>query len=334
MIIRHRTGHLSRRGLLAAALSAAWVPQGIAQARRRRIAWITSKAADADAFRINPFRSALQAKGWIEGKTIDILWTFAVDGTGPIDDAVAKVMAYDPEVVVAETTGLTQKLNQRNGRLAVVALSAGSLEGVGLIDNIKRPGRNVTGNQMLSTDLIYKRVELIKEIVPHATSIVFIEPLTPVASMQQDYVRTARTAAEQYGLTFHHRIARKPAEFDEIYRDLAADRSQVALVPSNPLTVNNVEAVVSAAAKHKVIAIYEIALFVKAGGLLSYGPNRDRFPLVAADYVDQILRGAQPGDLPIYQSSDYELALNLNAAKEIGISIPHSVLARAVEVVE
>lgn len=187
---------------------------------------------------------------------------------------------------------------------------------------------------MLSSDLIFKRAELIKELLPHATAMVFMEPLTPAALMQRSYVDTAALAAEKYGLKFEKISVRNLDEIEELYRTLSVDRSQVVLVPSNPLTVNNARSMVNSAIRHRVVSIYEVTLFVKVGGLISYGPNRDKFPLVAADYVDQILRGVPPGNLPVYQSSDYEMAINLNTARGIGAQIPHNVLARAAEIID
>lgn len=327
--------HLSsRRTFICALFSFSILQKAIAQPQRHRIAWVTSKTSAADASRVAPFLAALRAKGWTEGYSIDIIWSFAGDKNDEIDKSIEEVISQKPDVIVAETTGIIVKLNRAKNRSAIVSLSAGSLEGADLIDSINKPGRNVTGNQMLSSDLILKRAELIKDLLPHATAMVFMEPLTPAALMQRSYVDTAALAAEKYGLKFENFSVRNLDEIEEFYRTLSIDRSQVVLVPSNPLTVNNARSIVNSAIRHRVVSIYEVTLFVKFGGLISYGPNRDKFPLVAADYVDRILRGVTPGNLPIYQSSDYEMAINLNTARDIGAQIPHNVLARATEIID
>ncbi|SFM79027.1 ABC transporter substrate-binding protein [Methylobacterium pseudosasicola] len=330
----HKNLGLSRRAFVGVFLSGSILSKAVAQAQKRRIAWVTSKTSTADASRVEPFRAALLAKGWTEGKNIDILWSFAGDKNDDIDAAIEEAISQKPDVIVAETTGIIVKLKRLKEKSAIVSLSAGSLEGADLIDSINKPGRNVTGNQMLSADLIFKRAELIKELLPNATAMVFLEPLTPAALMQRSYVDTAALAAERYGLKFKKLSVRNPDEIEELYRMLSADRSQVVLVPSNPLTVNNAKSIVNSSIRHQIISIYEIIAFVKVGGLISYGPNRDKFPLVAADYVDRILHGVSPGDLPIYQSSDYEMALNMNTARELGVQIPHNILARALEIID
>jgi putative ABC transport system substrate-binding protein len=325
---------LSRRAFNGAALSHVLISKAAAQTQMRRVAWVTSKTLIADASRVEPFRAALRTKGWVEGKNLEFIWGFAGEKNDDIDAVIEQSMLQHPEVAVAETTGIIVKLKRFKDNLAIVSLSAGSLEGADLIESINRPGRNVTGNQMLSTDLIFKRAELIKELLPEATTMVFMEPLTPSALMQRTYVETAALAAEKYGLKFEKVSVRNPDEVEELYKKLSSDKAKVVLVPSNPLTVNNAKKIVSSSINNQVLSIYEVTLFVKSGGLISYGPNRDKFPLVAADYVDRILRGALPGDLPIYQSSDYEMALNLNTARAIGIQIPHNILARAAEIID
>nr|WP_281436107.1 ABC transporter substrate-binding protein [Methylobacterium sp. OT2] len=325
---------LSRRAVIKVLPIIPIASKATAQLQKRRIAWVTSKTSIADASRTEPFRAALRAKGWIEGNNMDILWGFAGDKNDDIDAVIREAITQRADVIVAETAGIIVKLKQLKYESAIVSLSAGSLEGVDLIDSINRPGRNVTGSQMLSTDLIYKRAELIKELLPSASTMVFMEPLTAAALMQRSYVETAALAAEKYGLKFLKISVRSLEEVEELYNGLSVDTSQVVLVPSNPLTVNNAKRVVSSSVINCVLSIYEVALFVKVGGLISYGPNRDKFSLVAANYVDRILRGVPPSDLPIYQSSEYEMSINLNTARDIGIQIPHNVLARAAEIIE
>lgn len=334
MTIRQKSSMLSRRAIIKAFLICPIGSKAAAQSQKRRVAWVTSKTSIADASRTEPFRAALRAKGWIEEGNIDILWAFAGDKNDDIDAVIREVIAQRADVIVAETAGIIVKLKQLKYESAIVSLSAGSLEGADLIDSINRPGRNVTGSQMLSTDLIYKRAELIRELLPSASTMVFMEPLTAAALMQRSYVETAALAAEKYGLKFVKISVRNPDEVEELYKRLSIDASQVVLVPSNPLTVNNAKKIVKSSNDYRVLSIYEVALFVKVGGLISYGPNRDKFPLIAADYVDRILKGVPPSDLPIYQSSDYEMVLNLNTARDIGIQISHNILARAAEIIE
>ena len=225
---------LSRRAFNGAALSHVLISKAAAQTQMRRVAWVTSKTLIADASRVEPFRAALRTKGWVEGKNLEFIWGFAGEKNDDIDAVIEQSMLQHPEVAVAETTGIIVKLKRFKDNLAIVSLSAGSLEGADLIESINRPGRNVTGNQMLSTDLIFKRAELIKELLPEATTMVFMEPLTPSALMQRTYVETAALAAEKYGLKFEKVSVRNPDEVEELYKKLSSDKAKVVLVPFQP----------------------------------------------------------------------------------------------------
>lgn len=325
----------SRRAFIGGmTLALAASSTSMAQGYLRRVAWVATMSPEEDKVSADIFRNSLRSKGWVEGENIHIEWFWGRNELERVDALVRDAVSYDPEAVVAQTAGIAVKLATLNGKMPIITLRAGSLEGTGLIKSLSKPGKNVTGSQIFSPDLIVKRVEIIKEIIPNLKGIAYIEPLTASAILPEIYIESAMNAANQFGLDFYRYTVHKVEDFDAVFGEIESRRIEAALVPANPLTTNNGKVIVDSALNHRLPTGYEYAELVRLGGLMSYGPRKNQFPAIAADYVDKILRGAFPGDLPIQMPTEFELAVNMKTAATLGLTIPFSVLSRAAELIE
>jgi len=220
---------------------------------------------------------------------------------------------------------------QRAGRtIPIVVAAAGDLVAYGFVASLAKPGGNVTGLQTMSLDLTGKRLELLREAVPNARNVVLLVPL----AYPQIKVQEAHIAAGPLGMQISVLRLRNPNTFADAFSEITPSRYDGLLVFSDPFTFSRRKAIVSLAATTRVAAIYEAREFVDVGGLMSYGPNLPALYRRAAGYVDKILKGAKPANLPVEQPTKFELVVNVETAKALGLSIPQSILVRADELIQ
>jgi putative ABC transport system substrate-binding protein len=205
--------------------------------------------------------------------------------------------------------------------------------GSGLVESLARPGGNVTGVSSLETELIVKGVELMHDVVPKAKRMAVLMSDNPVHPSQ---LKRSQDAARDFGLTVLPTMVRSSEDFEEAFRSMAKQKAEALIVLGGPpfnLSAHG-RKLVELAAKAKLPAIYRARNWVDAGGLLSYGINLSKNWSLAATYVDKILKGAKPADLPVQQPTEFELVINMKTAKTLGLTIPQSVLLRADQIIE
>ena len=280
------------------------------------------------------FRSSLRALGWIEGQSVSFEIRHAVGETARFIVFARELAAANVDVICVTSAGLAEIARQATTSIPIITAGAGDLEGSGLVASLRRPGGNVTGMQMLNPELMSKRVELLKELVPNLKRIALIEPITPGANITDRYVAVTKDAASALGAQVSEVTVRRPDEFATAFAGLAREGNQAAIVIANPLSANHRHEVISSAARASIATMYELRVFVIDGGLISYGVEAGQLFRGAAGYVDKVLRGASVADLPVQQATTFELFINLKAAKLIGMTVPPSLLARADEVIE
>ena len=204
----------------------------------------------------------------------------------------------------------------------------------GLVTSLARPGGNVTGLSVLAPELVGKRLELLKQAVPGVSRVAVLwQPGAYGERTEKDMLKGAEVAARALGVRLQFVEARGPADFDRAFSDMTRARAGALTVLASAMFFNERRRLVDLAAKNRLPAVYPLREFVDAGGLMSYGPNLADLFRRAATYVDKILKGAKPADLPVEQPTKFELVINLKTAKALGLTIPPSVLARADEVI-
>jgi putative ABC transport system substrate-binding protein len=269
----------------------------------------------------------LRELGCVEGRNIAFASKFAVGDPAGFSGMAADLVQMKSDVIVTTSAGLAMLAQQASRTIPIVAATAGELEGTGLISSLRRPGGNVTGTQILAPELMGKRVELLKTLVPNLTRLGVIKPISPAAIITPNYMARIVEAAEAAQVQVRPFEVRHPDAFGPAIAMLSQD-CQAMTVLANPLAATNAKAIAASAIEHRLPAMYEWRFYVLAGGLLSYGADNLALHREAAAYVDKILRGANPGDLPIQQPTKFELTINLKTAKALGLTIPLALLAR------
>ena len=317
-------------GLLAAPLAAeAQVGTG-----PRRIGLLDSGSLAGRAPLWEAFRQGMRELGYVEGRTV----TFEARGAdGKIEQLPAlatELVGLKVDVLVVGASSAAQAARQVTATIPIVMASGNPLE-AGYAGSLARPSGNVTGLTSLSLELSRKRLELARELVPGASRFVVLseEYFSQPGTITDRIVQETRAAGQALGVRVDAVAFRNPAELDGAFSAMARGGRAVLLVnPSGPMFAER-RRLAELALKHRLPAVYDAREYVEAGGLVAYGPNRRELFRRAAAYVDRILKGATPADLPIEQPTTFELVLNMRTAKALGLTIPPSVLARTDEVI-
>jgi putative ABC transport system substrate-binding protein len=291
-----------------------------------RVGFLSPSAISGKFLRIEAFKRGMQELGYIDGQNILIEHRTAAGKTAQFPKLVAELIALKVDVIVAVGAQAAQAAKQATNTIPIVATS-GDPVGAGLVESLARPGGNVTGLANLSYDLAAKRLELLKEVVPKASRIAVI--------WSKDALNPARWIHEMEGAAAIMKIFLKPIEvkgpkdFDAVISTIKKQGHDGFIPLRDPHIVNQMKQVVLLAAKNRLPGVYDDRAFVEAGGLMSYGTDLADLDRRMAVYVDKILKGAKPADLPVEQPMKFELVINLKTAKQIGLMIPPNVLARA-----
>lgn len=328
---------MSRREALLALLAigfASATPRALAQpvARMRRIGFITLRSGpnEYDA----AFRDALRSLGYVEGRTIRIDYRWAAGNEKRADELVADLLAQNVEVIVAATAPAIRAAMRATKRIPIVMAATADPVSSGLVASLARPGGNVTGLSLVSPDTAAKRLQLLQELVPSATRIGVLLMNTGVAREFDALIGQLEPAAQRLGLRLSMAAVRSGEEIDAALATMQRDRTHALIVAATPVSIDNRKLIAELAARHRLPAMYEVDGFVEAGGLVSYGPSLADMYKRAAIYVDKILKGAKPADLPVELPIKYDLAINLTAAKALGLQLPQTLIVRADRVIE
>ncbi len=325
----------SRRALLLASLTGVINPRAVRAQQTPRVARVGilgPTTAEAFAYGVDVFRERLRDRGWVEGQNLTIEVRFADARYERLSALAAELVDLSVDVIFAMSSPAINAAKRATTTVPIVIETLGDAISTGLVTNLARPGGNVTGVSGFAPELGGKRLELIRELLPKAVRIGFLtNPTNPATST---VIHATQTAARQMGLQLHAVDVRQPTELDAALETVVRARSEALLVGTDPMLFSQRERIVELAARHRLPAVYENRRLVDIGGLASYGPDQTERFRQAADYVDRILKGARPGDLPIQRPSTFELVVNLKTAKRIGLTIPPTLRLRADHVIE
>ena len=299
-----------------------------------RIGYLATSVAASPHLR-EAFLQGLRDLGYVEGRNVVIEYRDLEGRHERIPALVTELIALKVGVIVVTSTPSAMAVKQANSNIPTVFTWAADPVGSGLVTSLARPGGNITGLSFLAPDLIGKRLELLKQAVPGVSRIAALwRPGDYVERMEKDMLTEADRAAGALRLRLQVVEARGPEDFDRAFSDMIKARADAVTVQSTNVFFIERRRLGDLAAKHRLPAIYPAREFVDAGGLISYGPSVADLHRRAATYVDKILKGAKPGDLPVEQPTKFELVINLKTAKALGITMPPSLLLLADEVIQ
>jgi putative tryptophan/tyrosine transport system substrate-binding protein len=284
-------------------------------------------------------REALQGLGWTEGQNIAIDFRFAPPSATTQADRLAKLVANAEDLarlkvdaIVAVGDPAVEAARRFTNTIPIIMLAVGDAVGAGFVSSLSRPGGNITGIGALSVELSGKRLELLKQIVPHVNRVAVVwNPGNPAGILG---FRETEGAAKRLGVALHSVPVRQQAEIPAAFATMVQSKMEGFVVVTDPLTWTARRGIIDLATKHRLPAVYELREYVDEGGLASYGPSLVELSRRVAVYVDKILKGAKPGELPVEQPTQLELVLSVKAAQTIGVTIPQSVAIRADSVIQ
>jgi ABC-type uncharacterized transport system substrate-binding protein len=281
---------------------------------------------------VQVFREALQAAGWVEGRNLTLDVRYPGEQYDRLPEQATELVRLKVDVLATLGTPATLAARRATTTIPIVMESLSDVVSIGLVPNLARPGGNITGVSGFAPELSGKRLGLIREILPRAERIaVLANRANPVAV---PILRATESAAQQTRMKLRMFDVRQSAELGAVFETMRREHTDAVILVADPLLFSERSLIIQLAARHRLPAFYETRLFPEGGGLLSYGPlAQERFQRMAV-YVDRILRGARPGELPIEQPTKFELVINRKTAKALGLTIPPSVLARADEVIQ
>src|SRR5262245_3516997 len=296
-----------------------------------RIGYLTTSFISEVTGRVDALRQGLRQLGYHEGKNINIEYRYGEGKPDRLPSLVRELIDQKVELIVTHGFPPARAAKQATTTIPIVMAVIGDAVGAGLVASLARPGGNITGLTTISSELYDKRLELLKEVSPKISrvAILFSEtsPATEIA------MNEIRVAANSLGLQLQTMEVRNPGDFENAFKTVIKGGANALIVLQGPLTSSYRKRVIELATKNRLLATYHESEFPEAGALMSYGVSYSDMYRRAATYVDKILKGAKPADLPVEQPTKFELVINLKAAKQIGLTIPPNVLARADRVI-
>ena len=276
------------------------------------------------------FLDHLRQLGYIDGKTIQIHWRYAGGVLDRLPGLARELVALKVDVIVALAASLAAR--EATTTIPIVMVHAGNPIGAGLIKSLSQPGGNVTGLTSILPDLGSKQIELLHQVVPSARRIAYLS--NPTNAGAAPWLRSAADAAQRLGLELLAVDVVARQDFEPAFARIEQSQAEALLVGGEPVTFSNRAAVIAFAARRRLPTLYTLEDFVRDGGLMSYSPNLNvQFPR-AAEYVDKILKGASPAELPVEQPVGFQMLVNLKTARALNLELPPSLLAVADEVIE
>ncbi len=278
------------------------------------------------------FRQGLRDLGYVESRNLIIESRFAEGKLDRLPDLVAELIRLKVDLIVSNSTEAIQMIRDANRAMPVVMASISDPLGSGLVETLARPGGNITGLSLVSTELAGKRLELLKEVVPKVSRVALLvlrnHPPTRLLVPEME------SAARALKITVQPVEIATPDEFKSAFAAITSARAGALFVQNNTVFGPNIKPLAELAAKHRLPAMGTLQAFVDAGGLMTYGPNVTDMWRRAATYVDKILKGTKPADIPVEQPMKFEFFINLKTAKALGLTIPYEVLMRADRVIK
>ena len=317
-------------GLLAGCGRLPWQAQP--PAKVYRIGYLDQTSAVAGASRLESLRRGLSDLGWIEGQNITIESRWADGQPERLPALATELVQLPPDVIVTAAHPVTVAVKGATSTIPIIFALEGDPVGTRVVASLSRPGGNITGVSHMAPQLAGKRLELLKEAVPTVARVGAIFNVGDQA-MASEYGETL-AGAEALGIELQSMGVRTPDDLEGAYQTGAAGQIDAAVVMLDPLIARSRARLVELSTKNRLPTISGDSMFAAAGGLMSYGPNLDRQTERAAYYVDRILKGAKPAELPIEQPMRFDFVINLQTAQALGLTIPHHVLLQATEVIQ
>ena len=297
-----------------------------------RIGLLFTASEPAGAPFIEAFRQGLRELGYVEGKNIAIESRWAEGKPERFPGFAAELVRLKVDIIVAGITGAAQAAKNATGTIPIVMVTVPDPVASGLVPGLARPGGNITGLSMLGVDLAAKQLQLLKEALPKVSRVAVLR--NPQLSAHELMVRKLEVAASTFKVTLQVLEVRNPEEFDGAFGAMTKERAGALLVLPAPMHLSHLIWIAELAAKHRLPAMYGLVDYADAGGLMAYAVDVRHNWRRAATYVDKILKGAKPADLPVEQPTRMEFVINLKTAKALGLTIPQSVLIRADRVIQ
>jgi putative ABC transport system substrate-binding protein len=293
-----------------------------------RIGWLRPDPEPA----LDIFRQGLRDLGYVEGQNLIIEQRYAGGSAERLRDLAAELVRLPVEVIVAGGSAATRAAQQATRTIPIVMASSGDPVGLGFVASLARPGGNITGVSNFVADLPGKQLELLKEAVPQSARIAVLT--NPAHSSHGTEMEHLAAAAKALGVHVHVVDLRGPDELEGAFAAMTREGAEALVVLGEPLLIDRIiGAIVDRAAQYRLPAIYRWRIQVEAGGLMFYGPNQSAMRRRFAYYVDRILKGTKPADLPVEQPTKFELVINLKTANALGLTLPPSILFQADEVI-
>ena len=321
-----------RNFIVALGGAAAWPLLARAQQneRTRRIGVLQPFAKDSpEAARVAAFLQELQRLGWTDGRNLQIEYRWE---TSDLRKASMELVALSPEVILVSSTPAVSSLQQVTRTIPVVFTQVADPVSAGIVASLAKPGGNVTGFMAFDYEIAAKWLELLKEIAPNVTRVGAIRDPTVTASIGQ--LAAIQSAARSFRVEVFPVGGQNSKDIERTVTEFARGSNCGLIAVASPLINININLIISLAARYRLPATYPFRSFVADGGLIGYGPDPIDTHRQAAGYVDRILKGEKPADLPVQAPTKYVLTINLKTAKSLGIDVPHLLLARADEVIE
>ena len=317
---------------LTALLHALCLPVWAQQpAKIPRIGYLATTSSSTNAARTDAFRQGLRELGHVEGKNIVIDWRWAEGKFDRLPDLAAELVRLKVNIIVAAGPAATRPAKEATATIPIVMTNDSDPVGSGIVASLARPGGNITGLSTLAPEISGKQLELLKEIIPKLSRVVVFGTSTYSGNAQ--VLREIELAAGALKVKLQYLDVLSPKDIENVFRAATKGRADAFLVLQNPVANTQRIQIIDLAVKNRLPAIYYREEFVEAGGLMIYGASGTDLFRRAATYVDKILKGAKPADLPVEQPTKFEFVINLKAAKQIGLTIPPNVLARADRVI-
>jgi putative ABC transport system substrate-binding protein len=327
---------LNRRGLLVLLGATSFaVPGSFAEQNSRsvpRIGWLvpTTQAEWNDL--LDEYRSGMRELGYVEGRTVQTEYLYADGQFDRLPGLAEKLVDHKVDLIVTASTPASLAAKRATRNIPIVFAASSDPISTGVVASLAHPGGNVTGLSLMASDLSAKRVELLQKLVPRLGRMAVLwDSSNPGMALR---ACETRAAAEQAGIVFFDAGAQNLDGLEAMFAELSKQKPLAVVVTTEPFTQKHRSRILDFMSRNGIPAMYEEVRFVEDGGLMSYGPSTSDLFRRSAIYVDKIIKGAKPADLPVEQPTKFELAINLAAAKALGLSVPDSILVQAEKVIE
>ena len=321
------------RFLVALILLALCTPAEAQQSKKiPRIGLLAAVSPSVISARIEAFRQGLRELGYVEGKNIVIEWRYAEGKPDRLRELAAELVRLKVDVIVSWGPPVTRSAKEATSTIPIVMAFDNDPVGNGFVTSLARPGGNITGLSALYPEISGKRLELLKEVVPKLSRVAVFETSTNPGNAQS--LRETELAAGALGVHLQSLDVRGPEDIETVFREARKGRADAVIVLAGPILISHQTQIVDLTVRNRLPSVYGQPEYVEVGGLMFYGPSIADLSRRAATYVDKILKGTKPADIPVEQPTKFELVINLKAAKQIGLTIPPNVLAQADKVIK